>query len=210
MRLHVLQNLGHASNLGRRRAISHLDNALCKAPRAVLVRNGILDRRRNGRLDAQPAEAVLADGLCVAEAAEPFLAGEAAVARAGDAAKGELDGVVGCEVVDGDHACFEAADDGLEGGVALGAVDGGAEAEVGCVCDGEDVFCGGGFCAEHGEDRGEALVLGDAHGGGDVDEEGGLEVVALGKLGVGEALAAGEEAGALGDGLGDEVLEARE
>lgn len=210
MCLHVLQNLGHASNLGRRRAISHLDNALCKAPRAVLARNGILDRRGDGRLDAQPAEAILTDGLCVAEAAEALLAGEAAVARAGDAAKGELDGVVGGEVVDGDHAGLEAADDGLQGGVALGAVDGGAEAEVGGVCDGEHVLCGGGGGAEHGEDWGEALVLGDAHGRGDVDEEGGLEVVALGVLGVGVALAAGEEAGALGDGLGDELLEAGE
>ncbi|KAK1238367.1 hypothetical protein MKX07_006513 [Trichoderma sp. CBMAI-0711] len=198
------------SNLGGQPPIAQLDDALREAPRAVLVGNRILHGGGDGRLDAEPAEAVLADGLDVAEAAQALLAGEAAVAGAGDAAKGQLDGVVGGEVVDGDHACLEAADDGLEGRVALGCVDGGAEAKVGGVCDGEDVLWGGGAGAEHGEDGGEALGAGDAHVRGDVDEERGLEVVAAGVVRVGEALAAGEEAGALGNGLGDEVLEAGE
>ncbi|KAH6605612.1 hypothetical protein Trco_004765 [Trichoderma cornu-damae] len=204
------QDLGHASNFGGRRAISHLHHALGEAPRAILAGDGVLHGGRDGSLDAQPAEAVLADGLCVAEAAEALLAGEAAVARAGDAAKGELDGVVGGEVVDGDHAGLEAADDGPQGGIALGAVDGGAEAEVGGVGDGEHVLRRGGLGAEHGEDRGETLLLGDAHGGRHVDEEGGLEVVAPGVVGVKVASAAGEQTGALGHGFRDELLEAGE
>lgn len=209
-RLHILQDLSHTSDFPRRRTVSHLHHALSKSPRPILARDRVLHRGRDGSLDTQPAEAVLADGLDIAQAAETLLTCKAAVARAGDAAKGKLDGVVGGEVVDGDHAGLEAADDGLQGRVALGAVDGGAEAEVGGVCDGEHVLCGGGLCAQHREDGGEAFVLGDAHRGRDVDEERGLEVVASWVVGVGVAFAAGEETRALGDGFGDELFEAGE
>lgn len=206
--LHVLQDLGHTSDFSCRRTVSHLHHALGKSPRPILARDRVLYGGRNSRLDTQPAEAILADGLCVAKAAETFLACEAAVARAGDAAKGELDGVVSSEVVDGDHARLEAADDGLQGWVALRAVDRGAKAKVGGICDGENVLCAGGLCAQHGEDGSEAFVLGDAHGGRDVDEERGLEVVAFGMVRMDVAFAAGEEAGALRDGFGNELFEA--
>lgn len=182
--LHILQHPAESTDLPSWLTVSELHHSLGKLPALGLALDRVLHGGRNACSEIQPPESVFADCLDVAEAAETFFTGEAAIARAAGAAKGELHGVVGGEVVDGDHAGADPPDDGLEVGVALGAVDRGAEAEVGGVGDGEDVGGRGGLGAEDGEDGGEALVLGDAHVGRDVGEQRGLEVVALGELGV--------------------------
>lgn len=110
-------------------------------PALVLASNGIPHGRRDTSPDAQPCEPILADALDIAKTPQAFLAGKAAVARASDAAKGQLNGVVGCKVVDGHHAGLEAANDGLHGGVSFLAMDRSAQAEVGCVGDGQNMLC---------------------------------------------------------------------
>lgn len=72
----------------------------------------------------------------------------------------------------------------------------------------DSVRDGGG--AEDGADGGKDLFLGDTHGGRDVHEESGLEVMTFGMFWVVIALAAREESRALGNGFGDEGFEAGE
>lgn len=205
--LHVSQYLAQALDFSRPVSITNLHNTLGKRPALFLARHRILHRGRDAGPNTHPAKAILADALDITQASEAFLACESAVPRAGDSTKGELDGIVSGEVVDSNHARLKATDDGAHGGIALGAVNGGAETKVGCVCDGEHVLCRGGLGPQHGQDGGEALLLGDAHVGSDVDEEGGLEVVAPGVVGVVVSRAAGEEPGPLLNGLGNELLE---
>lgn len=88
------------------------------------------------------------------------------------------------------------------------AVHRGAERVGRAVCEGDGVGDGG--RAHEQEDRGEELGLRDGHGGRDVCDEGGREVVASGVVGVDVAFSAGEEARALLDGVLDEVFEVGE
>lgn len=62
--------------------------------------------------------------------------------------------------------------------------------------------------AEDGTDRGEHFFLGDTHGGCDVHDESGLEVMTFGMLGMVITLPAHEEFRALGNSFGDEGFEA--
>lgn len=208
--LHVLENFGQTPEFPCWSSISQFNNTLGELPAVWLAGDGILHRGRDTCADAQPAEAVLTHSLGIAEATETLLASEAAVTRAADTTKGQLNSVVDGKIVNGDHSSAQTLDDGLQVGVTLGAVDRGSEAEVVDVGNGENVLRRRGLCAEEGQDRGEALILGDAHVGRHVCEESRLEVVALGVVRMVVTLAPSKKTGSLGDGLVDEFLEAIE
>ena len=86
-----------------------------------------------------------------------------------------------------------------------GAEDRGAESIGGAVGNGDGI-CDR-FGAHKEEDGGEEFGLGNRHGGCDVGDEGRGEVVALGIVGVGVAFSTCQEAGAVADGVLDEVFE---
>ncbi len=92
------------------------------------------------------------------------------------AAEWELHGVGDCEVVDADHAGADAVNEvfNISG---RGAEYAGAEGVRGGVCEREGV--GDGRGGHEDAYWGEEFFLGDAHWGGDVDEEGGGEVVTV-------------------------------
>lgn len=77
--LHVLQHLAKSANLPSWLAVSDLDHSLGKLPALGLALDRVLHGRRNACSEVQPPEAILADGLDVAETAETFFTGEAAV-----------------------------------------------------------------------------------------------------------------------------------
>lgn len=205
-----LDHCPQSLRLASKGAVAELDDALGELPALLLVGDGISDGWGDGGADAGPAEPVLADSLDVAHGAQAFLAGEASVPGAVDAAKGELDGVEGGEVVDGDHTGAEALDDGLEAGVTLGAEDGGAEVVACVVGDGKDVGGRGGFGFHEGEDGGKTLAVGNLHLSVNVGNQGWLEVVTLGEIGVLISLATTHQASALFDGIINKHLQTRE
>ena len=98
--------------------------------------------------------------------------------------------------VDADHAVFEAFGD-AEDSADVAGVEVGGEAEFGVVGEGDGF--GFGFEAEEGGDGAEGFFAEDEGVVGDVGEQGGLEEGAAALV----AFAAGDDAGAAGQRIGD-------
>ncbi len=142
---------------------------------------------------------------------EEFDAGAAALgnAEAGglDAAEAELGFLHGGDEVDVGKPNLGAFQE-RHGPAEVAGVDGGGEAELDVVGDGDGAVEVGGF--HQAKDGSEDFLAGDAHVWGDAGEEGGFEETAVVEAWAGEAFSAGGECGAFGLAdlhIGEDALE---